>query len=246
MKLRDMPKLPLALIAAMLVVGAVVYPSLPARIPIHWGVGGQIDGWAPRSPLSVFLPVIITLAVYLLMWLIPYLDPQRANIIRSKQVYTIAIELLAGMMTIVFIGSLYAAFNNALPMARIIQLATGVMFIVLGNYMGRVKRNWTIGVRYSWTLSDDTVWAKTNRLGGRLFVATGVLALLGAFLPPSVGFALIIGPIFIILPVTYVYSMRLYKQLHPGEMAGPVPASPEAGDTGNAASRPDADQPGPR
>jgi len=246
MKLRDMPKLPLALIAAMLVVGAVVYPSLPARIPIHWGVGGQIDGWAPKSPLSVFLPVIITLAVYLLMWLIPYLDPQRANIIRSKQVYTIAIELLAGMMTIVFIGSLYAAFNNALPMARIIQLATGVMFIVLGNYMGRVKRNWTIGVRYSWTLSDDTVWAKTNRLGGRLFVATGVLALLGAFLPPYAAVALTVGPIFIILPVTYVYSLRLYKQLHPGEMAGPVPASPEAGDTGNAASRPDADQPGPR
>ena len=223
MKFKDMPKLPLILIAAMFAVGAVVYPQLPARIPMHWGPSGQIDGWGTTSFLTVFFAPLMTLGIYLLMWFVPYLDPQRANLIRSKQVYSIALELLAGMMTIVFVGQLYAAFNNSLPMASIVEVATGVMLVVIGNYMGRVKRNWTMGVRTRWTLSDDTVWAKTNRLGGRMFIVAGLLAIVGAFLPPLVSVTMILVPLFVILPVVYVYSMNLYRQLHPYEMDPPRP-----------------------
>ena len=223
MKFKDMHKLPLVLVAAMFLVGAIAYAQLPMRIPMHWGVSGQIDGWGTKSVLTVFFAPLMLVAIYLLLWFVPYLDPQRGNLIRSKQVYSIAVELLGGMMTIVFFGQLYASFYNALPMASIVEVATGAMFVVLGNYMGRVKRNWTMGVRFSWTLSDDTVWAKTNRLGGRLFMGAGVLAIVGAFLPPTVGFLFILLPAHIIIPITYVYSMQLYRQLHPGAMEPPVP-----------------------
>jgi len=221
MKFRDMPKLPLALVAIMFAVGAILYPHLPSQIPVHWGIDGTIDRWVPKSFVSVFWPALITLGLYLLLWLVPYLDPQRGNVIRSKQVYSIAIELISGLMTIVFLGSMYAAFNQSLPMDRIIEVAVGVMFVVLGNYLGRVKRNWTMGVRYGWTLSDDVVWAKTNRLGGRLFMVAGVLAILGAFMPRGVGLALVIVPVLIIVPVTYVYSMLLYRRRHPEAMEPP-------------------------
>lgn len=240
MKFKDMPKLPLVLVALMFVVGVVAYPQLPQRIPMHWGASGQIDGWGTKSLLTVFFAPILTLAVYLLLWFVPYLDPQRGNLIRSKQVYAIAAELLAGMMTIVFFGQLYASFNHSLPLGSIIEVAMGVTFIVLGNYMGRVKRNWTMGVRYSWTLSDDTVWVKTNRLGGRMFMGAGVLAVLGAFLPPYAGVALIVVPILVILPVTYVYSMLLYRSLHPDAMEPPAPLQipEENGDAPVAEMRP--------
>jgi len=108
--------------------------------------------------------------------------------------------------------------HNALPMARIVQLATGAIFIVLGNYMGRVKRNWTIACATDDALRRHRL-GEDEPLGGMLFVAAGVLALLGAFLPPYAGSPLIVLPIFVILPVTYVYSMQLYKKLHPGAMA---------------------------
>lgn len=89
--------------------------------------------------------------------------------------------------------------------------------------MGRVKRNWTMGIRYDWTLSDDRVWTKTNRLGGRLFMGAGVLGIVGAFLPQPVGLYLLIVPILAIVPVTYVYSMQLYRRLH-SEAMEPPPA----------------------
>lgn len=82
----------------------------------------------------------------------------------------------------------------------------------------RVKPNWTMGVRFSWTLSDDTVWTKTNRLGGRLFMLAGVLGLLGMALPSPWSLIMLIGPALALVPVTYVYSWRLYRKLHPEEM----------------------------
>jgi uncharacterized membrane protein len=221
MKFKDMPKLPLVLIAVMFVVGAVTYPYLPAQIPTHWGANGQIDAWSAKSAGSVFFAPLMALAIYALLWLAPYLDPKRANLLRSRQVYSIVIELMTALFTVIFVGTLLAATNHPFPMASVIQVGVGVLFIVLGNYVGRVKRNWTMGVRYSWTLSDDTVWTKTNRLGGRLFVGAGALAVLGAFLPPVVGIALILVPALLIVPITYFYAMTLYRRLHPDEVGEP-------------------------
>jgi len=218
MKFKDMPKLPLVLIAAMFAVGAWAYPGLPARIPTHWGSSGAVDAWSTRSFLSVFQMPLLAVGLYVLLWLVPYLDPKRGNLIASKQVYSIVIDLVTGLLAVVYAATLMAAHDAKLPVDRIVTLAVGVMFVVLGKYMGRVKRNWTMGVRYSWTLSDDTVWAKTNLLGGRLFMAAGVLGIVGVAVPPPWSIVMLVGPALAILPITYVYSWRLYRKLHPEEM----------------------------
>lgn len=214
-----MPKLPLFLIAAMFVVGAIAYPSLPAQIPIHWGPSGQIDNWADKSFLSVFGTPLIAIALYVLLWVVPYFDPKRANLLKSRKLYAIILQLMTVLMTVIFVGTLFASRDASLPMSAIIELVIGVMFAVIGFYMRRIPRNWTMGVRYSFTLMDDEVWRKTNILGGWFFMASGVLAVIGAFLPPMWGIALLLGPVLVMLPVTYVYSMLLYRRLHPDEMA---------------------------
>ena len=135
--------------------------------------------------------------------------------------YALILELVTGLLAVLYAATLVAAYNHQLPVDRIIMLAVGVMFIVMGNYLGRVKRNWTMGVRFSWTLSDDTVWFKTNRLGGRLFMLAGVLGVVGAALPSPWNIAMLIVPVLLVVPVTYVYSWRLYRKLHPEEMASP-------------------------
>ncbi len=80
---KDMPKLPLLLIAAMLVAGTVAYPHLPARIPMHWNAAGQIDGWADKSFGSVFFAPLMSLGLYVLFMVMPYFDPRRRNVLRS-------------------------------------------------------------------------------------------------------------------------------------------------------------------
>ncbi|KFN89076.1 hypothetical protein TMUPMC115_2304 [Tetragenococcus muriaticus PMC-11-5] len=40
----------------------------------------------------------------------------------------------------------------------LINLLVGVVFIVLGNYLHKVKQNYTIGIRIPWTLNSKENW----------------------------------------------------------------------------------------
>ncbi|HEX9093191.1 MAG TPA: SdpI family protein [Coriobacteriia bacterium] len=221
MNWKDMPKLPLVFISLMFVAGAVLYPRLPDVIPTHWGVSGAPDVWSAKSFGSVFSTPLIGLGMYALFLVVPFFDPKRANIIRSKKAYAVAIDGITALLAATFAGSMIAAFDHSFAVDRLVSLGVGLLFIVIGNYMTTVKRNFTMGVRLAWTVMDDVVWAKTNRLGGYLFMGAGVLALLGAFLPPPWSFAIFVVPILAMLPVLYVYSYRLYKQRHPEDMGRP-------------------------
>lgn len=221
MNWKDWPKLPLLLIALMFVAGAVLYPRLPEIIPTHWGPSGAPDAFSHKSFLSVFAMPLISIAVYLLLMVVPYLDPKRANLLRSRQAYVVILDAVTALLTVTFAASMVAAFDRAFAVDKVIGIGVGAMFIVIGNYMTTVKRNFTMGVRFSWTVMDDTVWAKTNRLGGYAFVGIGILAIVGAALPPPWNIFIFMGPALLMLPVLYVYSWRLYKRLHPDEMGRP-------------------------
>lgn len=225
---REMPKLPLVLIATMFAAGAIAYPHLPPRIPMHWNMAGRIDAWAERSFMSVFSQPLVALGLYVLFMVMPYFDPRRRNILRSRQVYFLVLELMTGLLAAIFIGTLVAAFEPTFRMDRLVMVGTGLLFVVLGNHLGRVKPNWTMGVRYSWTLSDEVVWVKTNRLGGWLFVIGGLLTTACAFVPAPANAIIMLAWILGILPITYVYSMRLYRRRHPEEMAAPEQEHPQA------------------
>ncbi|MHB1651786.1 MAG: SdpI family protein [Desulfitobacteriaceae bacterium] len=86
------------------------------------------------------------------------------------------------------------------------------MFIVLGNYMGRFRHNYFIGIRNPWTLANEPVWQKTHRLGGKLFVLVGVLGLISVFLNPMLRFGLFMGGVVALLVITTVYSYWIYRK----------------------------------
>jgi uncharacterized membrane protein len=214
-RLRDYTKLPLLIVAAMFIAGAVLYPSLPSPIPTHWGISGAPDAFSPKTFMSVFFEPLIALGVYTLLVVVPFLDPKRRSLKLSFRAYNILIDAVVGLLAVVFAATMVAAYNNKFDVAKIVLVAVGLLFAVIGNYMTTVKPNWTFGVRVSWTLSDDVVWRKTNRLGGYLFVAVGVLTVLSAFLPSAIGLAVMLSGTVVMLVVTYAYAYLLFRSRHP-------------------------------
>jgi uncharacterized membrane protein len=214
-RLQDYTRLPLLIIAAMFIAGAVLYPSMPARFPTHWGISGTPDAYAAKSFLSVFLLPLVATGVYALLVFAPFLDPRRRSLKMSFHAYNILIDAVIGMQAVVFAATTAAAFNAAFDVTKVILVAVGLLFAVIGNFMTTVKQNWTFGVRVSWTLSDPVVWRKTNRLGGYLFVVVGALTVFAAFLPPAVGLVVMLTAIFGMLVVTYAYAFLLFRSRHP-------------------------------
>lgn len=214
-RLRDYTKLPLLIIAAMFIAGAILYPSMPVRFPSHWGISGAPDAYSTKSLTSVFFMPLVALGIYALLVVVPYFDPKRRSLKMSFHAYNILIDAVIGMEAVVFAATLMAAYHSGFDVTKVILVAVGLLFAVIGNYMTTVKQNWTFGVRVSWTLADEVVWRKTNRLGGYLFVGVGVLTVLAAFLPATVGLIVLMVSIAVMLAVTYTYSYLLFRSRHP-------------------------------
>ena len=93
-----------------------------------------------------------------------------------------------------------------------VSAAIGLLMIVMGNYMGKLKSNFFIGIRTSWTLSSENVWNKTHRLGAKLFVIWGILLIAAPWLPAQIAMGILFGGIIVIVLGTSVYSYILFNQ----------------------------------
>ncbi len=214
-RLRDFTKLPLVIVAAMFVLGGVLYPSLPATIPTHWGLSGGPDVFAPKSFGSVFLLPLVALGIYVLLVGAPYVDPRRRSLRMSIHAYNIVVDCVVALLALVFAASMFASFRLAFDVSRVVLFGIALLFVVIGSLLRSVRPNWTFGVRLPWTLSDNVVWQRTNRLAGYLFMAAGAAALVGAIFPAPVGMFVMLGVVAVVVVAVSVYSFVLFRRRHP-------------------------------
>ena len=200
----------LVLILLATIAGIWLYDLLPEPLASHWDLRWQVDGYTSRF-WGAFLMPLIAAALYLLFLVLPQIDPLKANIARFRGTYNTLILLVIGFL--LYLHALTLAWNLGVQfdMGRLLTPALGLIFFFGGVLIGRSKRNWFVGIRTPWTLSNDTVWEETNHLGAILFKASGVLAfgavLLGSYrwlvvLIPVVGSALFLIP----------YSLVIYRR----------------------------------
>jgi uncharacterized membrane protein len=215
LRLRDLTKMPLLIVAGMFAAGALLYPYLPSPIPTHWGVSGLPDAFSPKTPVSVFLQPLIALAVYGLLLVAPALDSKRRNLKLSIGAYNLIVDAVVGMQAVIFAGVLIAAFRPGFDVVGVTLLSTGLLMMVVGNLMRTVRQNRVLGVRTSWTLSDEVVWRRTNALGGQLFIAAGAVTAVCAFLPAPWALGVMTVAVLGVSAVTIAYSYVLFRSRHP-------------------------------
>lgn len=174
--------LPVILIAGAVVFSLAVYGRLPERVVTHWNAMGEPNGYSSRLVAAFLLPGT-TVALWGLLRAVPYIDPRRANIEKFRDTYEIMIVMFVLLLTVLHVLVLGNALGWPIPVARVTPIAVGALFVVLGNLLPRFRSNFFMGIRTPWTLSSETVWTKTHRVGGYLMVAAGVLIMAAAFLP---------------------------------------------------------------
>jgi uncharacterized membrane protein len=197
-------------ILVALVAAVWLYPQLPAQVPVHWDLHGQINGSLPRLWGAAF-PVLIILALAVLTVLLPLISPRQFEIQPFAAAYGVMMLAVQGMMLAVGLAVLLAGAGYALPIPAIAMLAVGVLLMVLGNYMGKLRKNFFIGIRTPWTLASDAVWERTHRLAGWLFVAAGLVMVASVLVGAPIWLPLGAIAAATLLPV--VYSLWIYRRL---------------------------------
>lgn len=202
---------PLFLLAATVALSFVAYPQLPERVASHWNFAGQVDGWSSRSFQVWFFPLLMA-GMYALFLLLPVLDPKKDRYAEFSQVYALFKSLLLSVFFVIDAASTVYNLGYDINISVIVGGTIGIMMIVIGNYLGKLKRNWFVGIKTPWTLSSDNVWNKTHRVGGRLFVIWGLILIAAPWLPPTLGITLFIGGAILATAGSFIYSFFLYKQ----------------------------------
>jgi uncharacterized membrane protein len=117
---------------------------------------------------------------------------------------------LAGYITAVM---LFAALTRHVDVSAALLAGVSLLLVFIGNLMGKVRRNFFIGIRTPWTLASERVWHATHRLAGRTIVLTGIVsfaaALWGGLAGTVAWLALVLAGV--LAPV--VYSFVHYKAL---------------------------------
>jgi uncharacterized membrane protein len=205
----------LALVLALGTAGvsAAVYPKLPERIPTHWNIKGEIDGYGEKT-WAVFLMPAAMLGLLALFRVLPWLSPSKFTMDTFRSTFAFIVAVCMAFFAYIQGLLLWAGFGDALDISRMLLGGMCVMFVLLGNVMGKVKRNFYVGVRTPWTLASDRVWADTHRLAARLFVAAGVVGLVVCFASGQIVSTIVTITLVGLAGLTPVlYSLVHYKRL---------------------------------
>lgn len=201
----------LALVVLQLAVGFYLYPYMPDRMAIHWGISGEADGYGSRF-LGLFLIPVVSALLFPFLMALPRLDPS-GGLKKSKGVYDWFVFGFLAYMA--YVQGLSVAWNLGwrFSFMRMLAPAMGVLFVGIGVLLRGARLNWFMGIRTPWTLSSEEVWNRTHEVGSRLFMVCGALAALGALTEGWLALALILVPVLFTGIYLVYYSYSEYHRL---------------------------------
>ena len=200
----------LLIIIISFAVGAYFYSSFPEMMASHWNAQGQVDGYMSKF-WGVFLMPIILVGMILLFIIVPKIDPLKENIEKFRDYYEKFIAAISLFLFYIYILTIIWNLGIKFEMNSLLIPAFGILFYYIGVVVENAKRNWFIGIRTPWTISSDSVWEKTHRLGGKLFKVAGIIAVLGLlFSKYTILFVLI--PVLSLSLYLVIYSYLEYQR----------------------------------
>jgi len=193
-----------------IVIGAYAYAILPSQMVTHWNAQGKPNGYLSKEH-GVFIMPLVLAFISALCFVIPKIDPFKANLEGFRVQYERFFIVVAVVMLLVQIQSILWNLGTMIDFSITMPILLGLLFIYLGFFLEKSKRNWFMGIRTPWTMSNDKVWERTHQVGCKIFVVAGILSILSAFFPvigilPVIGFILL-GSLFLI-----VYSYWVYRE----------------------------------
>ncbi len=110
----------------------------------------------------------------------------------------------------------------------LVNFPMGLIFLLIGNYLPKVRQNSTLGIRVRWTLQNEENWNATHRVGGKVWVICGLLCMACSLFgesPVSIILACLVILAAAIIPCLYSY-LYYRRQIKEGSLEKLSPIRP--------------------
>ncbi len=191
-----------------MLIGIICWDRLPDVMATHFGMNNEANGFSSKAFAVFGLPLVL-LAILWLGALVTAHDPKKQNI--SPRMFSLVLWIVP-IVSLVVAAMMYPAnLGCQLDVTFFSELFLGLLFIIIGNYMPKVRQNNTLGIKIPWTLANEENWNRTHRLAGYLWMICGILILilgLTRLLPAG----WLIGLVLIMVLVPCLYSWWLHAK----------------------------------
>ena len=192
----------------------IVYGRLPETVPTNFGFDGTVNSYGPKAMLWMLAGMGAMLAA--MFQFMPRIDPKKHSYAKFQAYY----DGFAIFMELFFLGINCLVLTEILrpgtvSMGRTVTVLLCLLFLFVGNMMGKVKNNYFFGIKTPWTLADPDVWNRTHRAGGRIWFVIGVLLLpCSLMLQEKVVLILLLAGVIGSTLLLYVLSYVWYRKRH--------------------------------
>ncbi|MDX2245655.1 MAG: SdpI family protein [Bacteroidia bacterium] len=213
MKFTDVAKkngLTLVLALFPLVLLAIFWEKLPEEVPVHWNIKGEVDDYGSPHTL-IFLP-LLTLLIVGILWAVPFIDPKKKGeyFLSTLDTLGLAISLF---MLYMFSLILIASLGYKTDISTFVIYGVLFLLMFLGNYFGKLRPNYFVGIRTPWTLEREDVWIKTHRFSGIIWVGGSLLMMILKLFVSNEIFIWFFIPFIVLISLGPVlYSYLIYKK----------------------------------
>jgi uncharacterized membrane protein len=189
------------------------YDYLPEKVPVHWNIKGEADDWTTRDRVWPYLligPGAMVLITGLAL-VLPWLSPKPYDVNRFRPTYHYVFTLVTVLFAYIQVTILIATVGQGELAIKMMIGGIFLFFAALGNVLGKVRRNFWMGVRTPWTIASELVWNQTHRVAAWLYTAVGIVGLVAVLLGVNLIVVFTVFMICVMFPIPY--SLYLYKKL---------------------------------
>ncbi|MDO4568656.1 MAG: SdpI family protein [Clostridia bacterium] len=200
-----------------IVTTAVLLVFTPDTIPAHYNFAGEVDRFGSKYENLIFPAITILVGAFFL--LLAKQQRRKGEAVNEK------ILLYAGTATSLFLTALglffmvkaitydpSAAASAGIDIIKFVSIAIGMLLVVLGNIMPKMRRNSLFGLRTKWSMANDDVWQRSQRFGGIASVLCGLVMIVAAIFVPGTWNALLMTVVILAwLTASVVASYRYYR-----------------------------------
>ncbi len=197
-------------IVIMVVIAVSTYHVLPYTVATHWNINGVADGRGSKLWLYLWIPAI-TIALLIMMKFLPKIDPKKEKYELFMDTYQSIQTMLVFFFTYLFAVCIYANLYETPSMSFFMLLGLGILFILIGNAMWKLRQNYFVWLKTPWTLSNEHVWNTAHRFTGKLWVLWWIMMIIEAFVMKYLTWV-VLGTIGILIIVPFIYSYIVYKK----------------------------------
>lgn len=157
--------------------GAVLWNRLPAQIVTRFSWDGSADNWSGK-PFVVFGLPTIFFAVHVFCIFCTLSDSKSRGI--GGKLINLLFWIIPSV-SLIIMSALYAiSLGISIDLRFLCTLLIAILYLILGNLLPKSRQNYTVGLKFPWTLHNQENWNHTHRFAAWCMVISSAVLVMSA------------------------------------------------------------------